>query len=990
MDIQLKKLPHQIECLEAITSVFNGVHITSENPIFQNPIIDLNDTSIFENIDEIWTGEPLALKPIPQSMRRRLDSGILGIDAKLETGTGKTYIYTRLMYELHKQYGFNKFILLVPSTPIKEGTRSFIEADYSQRHFADLYSSATLKLEVLDPQKPHRSGRKMFPSSISRFARGTRLERNKINALLMTDSMLLSKKTMEKDDYDQAIFGSFTQPYEALAETRPIVIIDEPHRFKRENKAFQCIVKKLKPQCIIRFGATFPEDPQTKEKDYNNVVYNLGSCEAFNDSLVKGVAVQMLEAADADDGKIKLMNMTYRPRSCVFRNEATKRNFTLGIGDSLSIIDDRFGGISIEGIWQTANPDIARGVTLSNDQILQKGDIIYSSVYGATYQELMLKQAIENHFKQEKENFFRGSKIKTLTLFFIDSIYSFRGDKNDGALKLKFEDLLRSKLIEEIKMIEESNVDNSPRMREYQEYLEASLRDLKKTNGGYFSEDNSTKDEDIKNEVDKILRNKQSLVSFKSESGNWNTMRFIFSKWTLREGWDNPNVFQIAKLRSSGSEISKLQEVGRGLRLPVDEYGHRIDQEQFYLTYLVDHSEKSFAESLVSEINRDAEVVNNIRNLISKVAQGRNMDEAKLFAELLVADLVDVDMNIKPGKRDDLMENYPEFNTGVRQDKILDHGKGKSSKVGIRPERFHEIKELWGKINRKYYLELDEIPDKELQDAVLDILKSGVYDKTIVYTKEKKTEKGDEEVILRNKIVGHYVIEALIPYNEFLKRANKETGVPIVILHKAIVEFSEKQELPKDFFNGNTLQRFITSFQEWFETAFLKRFSYRKLGVESKETALTDINGNVKESLVQGSLGIMKDDSAAVPEKFLFDKMVYDSPKEKDSIAKSDIDEVVVFGKIPRRSIRVPLYYGGTTSPDFMYVLKKKDGQYVVNFIVETKDIAKKSGLRDDEMMRLESAKAFFEAMREDGFNVVFEKQMKNDDIVMMIKKLVD
>ncbi len=405
MDIQLKILPHQIECLKAITSVFGDVRITSNNPIYQNPIIDLEDEKLQENIDRIWDGEDLELKPIPKSMRRRLEHKILGIDAKLETGTGKTYIYTRLMYELHKQYGFNKFIILVPSTPIKEGTRNFIEADYSKKHFADLYPLATLKLEVLNAQKSSNSGRKMFPSCISEFARGSRLERNRINALLMSDSMLLSKRTMEKDDYDQTIFGTFTQPYKALEETRPIVIIDEPHRFKRENKAYKCIEEQLKPQCIIRFGATFPDIPNSEEKDYNNLVYNLGACEAFNETLVKGVAVQTLENADTDDCKIKLMNMTYKPRSCVFRDETTKQNFTMEVGDFLSIIDDKFGGISIASIWQTDDPNISRGVTLSNGLILQKGDIIYSSVYGATYQELMLKQAVDNHFKQEKENF---------------------------------------------------------------------------------------------------------------------------------------------------------------------------------------------------------------------------------------------------------------------------------------------------------------------------------------------------------------------------------------------------------------------------------------------------------------------------------------------------------------------------------------------------------------------------------------------------------
>lgn len=989
MDIQLKLLPHQTECLKAITSIFEDVKISSNNPIYQNPIISLEDEKLEESITRVWEGKELDLKPIPKSMRNTRDEEIFGIDAKLETGTGKTYIYTRLMYELNKQYGFNKFILLVPSTPIKEGTRNFIEADYSIRHFADLYPSKTLKLNVLNAQKSQRSGRKMFPTSISEFARGSRLEKNKIHAILMSDSMLLSKKTMEKDDYDQTIFGSSTQPYEALRETRPIVIIDEPHRFKRENKAFKCIEEELKPQCIIRFGATFPEDEKTKEVDYNNLVYNLGACEAFNDTLVKGVAIQTLEDVNADDGKIKLMNMSYRPRTCTFRNETTRQNYTMEAGDFLSNIDEKFGGISIETIWQTSDPNIPKGVTLSNGQILQKGDIIYSSVYGTTYQELMIKQAIENHFIHERENFLRGSKIKTLSLFFIDSIYSYRGEDNDGSLRLKFEELLEKRIKEEVKNLETIVIPND-KILDYKEYLQASLEDIKKTNGGYFSEDNSTKDEDIQNEVDKILRDKQSLLSFKNKQGKWNTMRFIFSKWTLREGWDNPNVFQIAKLRSSGSEISKLQEVGRGLRLPVDEYGRRIEDEQFYLTYLVDYSERNFAERLVAEINSDAKVSNNIKDLIAKVASNRNIDENILFGELLMAGIVDMEMNILPEKRDDLLVKYPEFNTGLKPDKIIDTNKGKSSKVKIRPEKFNEIKELWNKINQKYYLELEEISEEELETNILEILKSGVYEKQIVYARERRTEKGQDEVILRERVAGYHIIDELLPYNEFLQKTSKATGVSIIILHKAIVKYSEGRKLESDFFNKITLQNIIDSFQEWLETTFLKRFSYRKMGIEAKETALTDINGQVKDFIIQGNLGIMKDELRKVPEKFIFDSFVYDSDKEAETIAQSDIDEVVVFGKIPRRSIQVPLYYGGTTSPDFMYVLKKKDGDYVVNFIVETKDIHKKSSLRDDENMRIESARVFFKAMEEDGLNVSFQKQMKKDDIVTMIKKLME
>src|SRR5699024_7998262 len=205
MTIQLKILKHQTEALNSITNVLRDVRISNKNPIHQNPLIDLNDHQIKKNIADTWSS---SYSTVPKNMQksRKDNNEVLGIDAKLETGTGKTYIYSRLMYELNEKYGFNKFIILVPSTPIKEGTKNFIEANYSKQHFAYLYPKKRLDLQVLNAQK-NSSGRKMFPTSIAHFARGSRQERNKINALLMSDSMLLSRKTMEKDDYDQTLFG---------------------------------------------------------------------------------------------------------------------------------------------------------------------------------------------------------------------------------------------------------------------------------------------------------------------------------------------------------------------------------------------------------------------------------------------------------------------------------------------------------------------------------------------------------------------------------------------------------------------------------------------------------------------------------------------------------------------------------------------------------------------------------------------------------------
>lgn len=357
----------------------------------------------------------------------------------------------------------------------------------------------------------------MFPSAISNFSRATRLENNKINSLLITSSMLLSKATMDTS-FDQTLFGSITVPTEALRESRPVVIIDEPHRFKKDNKAYKKLVEEIKPQAIIRFGATFPKNDKTKVIDYNNLVYNLNAVKSFNDGLVEGVAIQTPENNSNQSAKIKLLSITTKkPKVAIFRNEENKREYTINLGESLSDVTPEFRGITLEKVGKLEEYNIAKGAELSNGTIIAVGEKIYPNIYSDNYQDIMLKQAIKNHFKQEKDNFYRERKIKTLSLFFIDSVYSYRGEENDGYLKTKFESFLKLELEREIEKLSDTT---KIRELEYKSFLEASLKDIKATNGGYFAVDNSTDDDKIREEIDAILRDKEKMLSFKHKDGS--------------------------------------------------------------------------------------------------------------------------------------------------------------------------------------------------------------------------------------------------------------------------------------------------------------------------------------------------------------------------------------------------------------------------------------------------------------------------------------
>ena len=995
MQIRLQTLDHQQRALTALTHVFHGVDIDRKSILEANPVFDPSDPQIVHNIHELQNGEVEGIESIPSSWRQKStdDTHILGVDIKMETGTGKTLVYTQFMYELNRLYGFTKFIILVPSTPIREGTQSFITSDYARQYFDDVYGGRiNLRLDVLESQKRSK-GRKMFPNAVTNFVQASRLTEGRISALLMTDKMLQSKATMGAI-YDQTVLGMSSNPYEALRETQPIVIIDEPHRFRRENKAYQTIVNELQPQAIFRFGATFPgKDPKAKVKtiDYNNLIFNLGAIEAFNNQLVKGVAIQYPEDTGQKSTRLRLTKISKsKPKTANFENIDTKKTLTLHVGDSLAEASGDFSGITVEGIGKTDNTAIKSGVTLSNGQILAARDTITAQVYSDTYQGLMMKRAIDNHFETEWENFQRLIKVKTLTLFFIDSITSYRGEDGPGHLRLRFEELLKDKLKQEIERHEQKSSDSTVR-RQYVEYLQASLTNLQATNGGYFSDDNSSRDEDIKNEVDKILRDKQALLSFTNPDGTPNTMRFIFSKWTLREGWDNPNVFQIVKLRSSGSEISKLQEVGRGLRLPVDVNGTRLSDEQFYLTYLVDYTEESFAHSLVSEINSDTtDTSPKIKELLPKVAAVLNMDETQLFIELLTKKLVDTDKNVIEGKESELYDAYPEFNVGgVKPDKVV---KNKDrAKVGIRKDRYYELKQLWETVNAKYYLELKNLPTGEI-DKCLDSILSKDIDchQQGRITQNKLNTGGNGPITVMSSTKDIFDIHDTLPYSEWLKQAYKQTYLPIDRIHAALVRYNAKKKLSDSFFNKSTLNEFIAQFNLWMQNIPTDWFSYTRVKGTLGKTALTDVDGKPLKHIVQGNVGIHRDQNAEVPEKFLYDTFVYDSPKEQENIRDSIMDEIVAYGKIPRRSIRIPLHFGGTTSPDFMYVLKTKDGKLSLNFIIETKDYDVKSDLRGAENRRIEAVQKFFDSIKSnEDIQVKFAPQLKRDGIQEMLENVL-
>lgn len=975
-----KELDHQQKAVDAIISALDGITMIKPHLAYENPTFDRKELRLIHNLIEVQ-------KNIRADYRGCRDDGdYLNLDIKMETGTGKTYVYTKTIYEMHKKFGFNKFIIAVPSLPIKAGTSQFIDDSYVKHHFSDACGyNCDIELGVLESPKKKKKGFLAMPPAVRDFVTGSCQNSNKIYVLLVNMQLLTNGNMLTRSDYDYLVEG-FYRPFDALKATKPIVIIDEPHRFSRDQKAYKAIVEELYPQMIIRYGATFPDTTVGKGKnkvtfkDFNNLVYELNACDSFNLNLIKGIAKEHLEPLSQKEEKVKLLSVESKT-SATFqfkkRGEETK-TYTLSTGDSLSVIDSSFEGLTISAIGKNF-------IELINGQVKFQGEEFNTDIYSSSYQEQMLKLAIKRHFETERQNFSgRQFKIKTLALFFIDDITSYR-DSDDGKeayLKVMFEKLLLEKIEELLRILPDSE-------QEYKDYLEASKADISACHAGYFAQDNSDSDEAIANEVADILHNKKGLISLHKEDGSFNTRRFLFSKWTLKEGWDNPNVFTIAKLRSSGSDNSKLQEVGRGLRLPVDENGNRISNEEFKLNYIVDFTEADFAQKLVDEINGELPETHMITDdILKNVAEKRGVDPNALFFELGAKGYINMDREIIADKRDTFFADYPEFATGVDGNKVTNVNKNKKEEIHVRKAVYSELKELWERINHKYYLFYDVDLSDEIPQAFHEILRrSGIFGNVTLYSHRDQVATEGNAMVIREDSGVSYSIKRPIPYNEFLKRISQQTSIPIKELHKAMCELSMEKDIPDEYINEYSVANIVSAFTDWRIEKMQTRFKYKRSAQPVTETTLTYKDGSPRDVIKQGNVGT-KFAEGTPSDKYLYDKIVFDSPLEKANIM-TDIDEVVVYGKIPKSSVAIPTIVGENYSPDFMYVVKHKDGTKELNIVVETKLVENKSTLRGIEDAKIKCAEAFFKQLTIDGYTVSFHTQLSNKKVKQIIDDVI-
>ncbi len=969
-----KDLPHQQIAVTSMVSVFEGLQIDAAeglHSLYVNPhlIVDSPFMHYSANVGKIQKSNGISKKFSNENI----------VDIMMETGTGKTYTYTKTIFELNKNYGVFKFIVVVPTLAIKAGTVNFLKSESSRAHFQEQYGKS-IRLHIVESLKTGKANKKSYmPTAVNTFCKAGSHDRQSIEVMVINAGMLNSE-TMQKS-HDKGLFDDFTVPFAGIALVRPMVIIDEPHKFSQQNSTWENI-QRMKPQFILRYGATFPEKELKKKdvftgkmvkvlvKDYHNLIYTLTAVDSFNQNLVKGVIAHISEFESGKNALVRLVSTTGSEASIELQEHGKKTITKLGKKGSLEQVHPAMTDLSIASLNKSK-------VVLSNGMELKTGDKINPYSYAQTLQEMMLRKAVAEHFKLERQLLKREVKIKPLTLFFIDNIDEYR--EQDGYLRQKLEELIRAEA-ENILKIEEAGF--------YRDYLEKTLQNVSVTHAGYFSKDITDKDEAVEKEVNEILHDKEAMLSLD------NPRRFIFSKWTLREGWDNPNVFQICKLRSSGSEISKLQEVGRGLRLPVNEFGNRVKDEPFFLNYFVDFTESDFVDRLVTEINQKSGAVSVEENperlndtLIRQICCAYKIMEEELLDVLDKHNMVTRANTFKEGGYEFVKNHYSLAFTGVNSGKIRKASDLKR-KVTIRTEKYPELKALWEKINEKVVLEYKFNDEGQFQDILSRYFQTQerTFTQHGIHSYKAKIEFEDGQALVREQAESIYedklVMVATMTYQEFLKRLSAALNIRRATLHASVVS----SKIPiNQYLNGSTVRMIKKNFEDYLMHHAIDKFSveYKKISNCIHPTKMTNRKGEVLTEMSAAGIGVFYSDDK-VADSYFFNELFYDSELEKEN-EKKELAEVVVFTKIPKNSIKIPVAGGKSYSPDFAYVLKYADGSKKLNFIVETKNVAGDQNLRDEERQKIRHAEQFFHG----NVTIKFKTQFSNDSITKLLKEII-
>ncbi|MGL2798361.1 DEAD/DEAH box helicase family protein [Helicobacter pylori] len=965
MKIKFKRLDYQEKCLNQILGVFKGIDLREpENDIqrIANPVFEteaLKDV-LLENIEDLRS-------------EQKITQGIVGIEKSLncdilmETGTGKTFCFLECVYALHKNYHLSKFIVLAPSNAIKLGVLKSVEI--TREFFKSEYSTHLESYE-----------------DVERFILASN---HKCCVLVMTFSAFNKEKnTINQSCLENTnLFNGAKSYMQALASIRPIVILDEPHRFLGDKT--KKYLEQLNALITLRFGATFKDD-------YNNLIYALDSKKAFDDGLVKSISVAsvgesqeyFLELKEANkkqnEATINYTNLENKTQSV-----KVKTHDNLGALTHISALEDYI----VENITKN-EIRFLNGVNLLLDQ---KEPFSY---FVEGEQEVMLKEAIKSHFEREEGLFKKG--IKALCMVFISGVNSYLSENEQPAkLALLFEKLYQQELEEVLK---------KPLDENYRAYLERTREDIKRVHGGYFAK--SKKESDEAQVIALILKEKEKLLSFDSD------LRFIFSQWALQEGWDNPNVMTICKLAPSSSNITKLQQIGRGLRLAVNDKGERITKEHAdfdfvnELVVIVPQVEGDFVGAIQQEISE--------HSLIKQAFSGEELEKSGMVKKGYYGPLFEKLEGLGFGERTDdenfkLTLNQNEFlkkepelenlknETYLDFEKLKDFLKDrlvgnprvrnknerKTEKIKINQENFKKFETLWAGLNYQARIAY-AIDSESLIDEIVKNINSSfkVSSKSVSVTTHKKVETMGNNATTKTFERESACVWSL---HEFISALSNKVKLSFKSVAKVLANIDENKfnEIKKN--EQESLRRLEELFLEIIYQNIEDKISYqmRETTIKNrKNDAFYDEKGEIREFL-GGSLGADKYEikNSSAQEKCLYENfMQVDSEIEKDTIEESNDTKIIVFGKLPR--VEIPVGLNQTYSPDFGYVVENNDKKVLL--VVETKGVDKKSELRPEEERKISTAKKFFEALKKQGVNIEYKTKLNNDQLSALINEVLN
>ncbi|WRB66983.1 type III restriction-modification system endonuclease [Helicobacter pylori] len=963
MKIKFKRLDYQEKCLNQILGVFKGVYFEESKEDIQrisNPVFEIGAIKdlLLENIENLRS-------------KQKITQGSVGIDKSLncdilmETGTGKTFCFLECVYALHQNYHLSKFIVLTPSNAIKLGVLKSIEI--TREFFKSEYSTHLESYE-----------------DVERFILASN---HKCCVLVMTFSAFNKEKnTINQSCLENTnLFNGAKSYMQALASMRPIVIMDEPHRFLGDKT--KKYLEQLNALITLRFGATFKDD-------YNNLIYALDSKKAFDCALVKSISVASvgesdecfleLKGIEKGEAAINYTNLDNKTQSV-----KVKEHDNLGALTQISALEDYI----VEKITKT-EIRFLNGFNLLLDQKEPFSHLLEGE------QEVMLKEAIKSHFEREEGLFKKG--IKALCMVFISGVNSYLSENEKPAkLALLFEKLYQQKLEEVLK---------KPLDENYRAYLERTKDAIYKVHGGYFAK--SKKESDEAQVIALILKEKEKLLSFDSD------LRFIFSQWALQEGWDNPNVMTICKLAPSHSNITKLQQIGRGLRLAVNDKGERITKEHAdfdfinELVVIVPQVEGDFVGAIQQEISE--------HSLIKQVFSGEELEKSGIVKKGRYGFLLETLEGLGFGEKTDdenfkltlnqneFLEKEPELEKlkdkkyldleklkDFLKDRLVGHfrvrnkNERKSEKIKINKENFKKFETLWEGLNHQARIAY-AIDSESLIDEIVKKINASfnVKSKIVSVTTHKKVETMGNDAKTESFEQKSACVWSL---HEFISTLSNKVKLSFKSVAKVLGNIDEnKFELIKKN-EQESLRRLEELFLEIIYQNIKDKISYqmRETTIKNrKNDAFYDEKGEIREFL-DGSLGVDKYEikNSSAQEKCLYENfMQVDSEIEKDTIEESNDTKIIVFGKLPR--VKIPIGLNQTYSPDFGYVVENNDKKVLL--VVETKGFENENELREEEQRKISTAKKFFEALKKQGVNIEYKTKMEKNQLSALINEVLN